>query len=155
MSDDADTGRPKQSRSDQEHENKRQRTHDGESKSDDAVTLEDNIGVTQASNNDVRRFTTDLNRDYAKIAELMRQLDTQVGTFSTSMNGMVDSIPSHDGLAALWEGLSRPAAATRSTGTVHQPTNDVDRDEAAQQQYAENLILGDEAEDPDDKLIFL
>jgi hypothetical protein len=76
------------------------------------------------------------------------------------MNGMVDSVPAYDGLAALWEGMSQPLAngerpeATTGSSAVSATTNSVDHDEVRQESL-EELILGDEAEDQDDKLIFL
>lgn len=102
--------------------------------------------------NDAERCSN-LEQDYVVIAQLLKDLDTQVGRFAANMTGVVESMPAYGGLAALWEGMAEPTTTKR----IHRSTlEDLQGlEETHHQQNVEELILGDEAEDQDDPLIFL
>jgi hypothetical protein len=46
------------------------------------------------------------------IAQLLKDLDTQVGRFAANMNGVFESMPAYGGLAALWEGSAASGMMT-------------------------------------------
>lgn len=149
---------PKDSDSDCEREKKKQRAENEQArrKAGGARLRSDNLTNHQES---TTRNHADLNQDYVAISQLMKELDTQVGSFADNMNGMVESVPALDCLATLWEGLSRPT--TKRTDTSVSRTEgeasgtNIQNHAEAQQEHEEELILGDEAEDQDDKLVFL
>lgn len=43
--------------------------------------------------------------DYSEIVMLVQKLNTQMQAFTTTMNDMVDSVPSHDNLCHIWNDL--------------------------------------------------
>jgi len=90
-----------------------------------------------------------LARDYANIALLMKELDSALKCFTINMNGIVDSAVPHDTLSALWEAHTKANSSSRLSVTISKQANNQNS------QNDEQCILGEEAEDPDDPLIFL
>jgi hypothetical protein len=141
-----------------EHERKKQRTAENSSplaahrdeptREESRMEELDNL----PSRNDTEHYG-DLDQDYAEIAQLLKDLDTQVGRFATNTNSMVDAVPAHVGLAALWENMAQPTTPKRSHRSTEQDHEALE--DTKQQELVEQLILGDEGEDPDDPLVFI
>jgi hypothetical protein len=95
-----------------------------------------------------------LSADYAQIAKLFAQLDQQVGTFTSNMDDIIQKAPAFAGLTTLWEEQAKAAASADATPTTlsalsQQAVNDADTDNDTA------MLLGDEAENKNDPLIFL
>jgi hypothetical protein len=93
-----------------------------------------------------------LSADYAQIAKLFAQLDQQVGTFTSNMDGIIQKAPEIAGLTTLWEEQAKAASTNATPTTLGAPQEaaddaDTDNDTA--------MLLGDEAENKNDPLIFL
>jgi hypothetical protein len=135
---------------------KRQRTAESSSSSPSCLLVADNEPTSEERTMERiadAEHSGDLDQDYSVIAQLMKDLDTQVGRFATNMNSMVDSVPAHVGLAALWENMAQPTTPKRSHRSTEQGHEAFE--DTKQQELVEQLILGDEAEDPDDPLVFI
>jgi hypothetical protein len=92
--------------------------------------------------------TAALSADYTQIAKLFAQLDQQVGTFTSNMDTIIQQAPAMDGLTALWEEQAKVAATDTTPKPMGaQQQDDTDNDTA--------MVLGDEAENTNDPLIFL
>lgn len=88
----------------------------------------------------------------------MVQLDAQVKTMTQSVGTMVRSVPAHDGLSATLESLgdsstSATAAASGDNGDLRKSKKSRMDDEGDDDDDA--VIMGDEATEKDDPLMFL
>jgi hypothetical protein len=93
---------------------------------------------------------TALSADYAQIAKLFAQLDQQVGTFTSNMDNIIQQAPAMDGLTTLWEEQAKLASTSTNPTTLGaQKEDDADTDNDTA------MLLGDEAENTNDPLIFL
>jgi hypothetical protein len=93
--------------------------------------------------------TTALSADYAQISKLFAQLDQQVGTFTSNMDGFIQKAPALAGLTTLWEEQAKTASTDTTITTPQEAANDADTDNDTA------MLLGDEAENKNDPLIFL
>ena len=121
-----------------------------------------------------------LANDYATISKLMVELDTEVQCFTKGVGSTVRSVPAHDGLSAMLEtfgdDITYNAGSNGETGSNNNETaaatdDDVDasthqrsskkmrRDDnvnaAAAAASKDEAIMGDEAVDKGDPLVFL
>jgi hypothetical protein len=98
-----------------------------------------------------------LSADYAHIAQLFAQLDQQVGTFTANMDTVIQQVPAFAGLTTLWEEQAKAASTSTSTSTDPTQTVRTDANDADIHTTHDNYtaILGDEAENTNDPLIFI
>jgi hypothetical protein len=94
---------------------------------------------------------TALSADYAQIAKLFAQLDQQVGAFTSNMDTIIQQAPAMDGLTTLWQEQAKVESTDANPTSLGAETTDdadsTDNDTA--------MLLGDEAENKNDPLIFL
>lgn len=103
-----------------------------------------------------------LSRDYEELARLMVQLDKEVGSFTSNMTKLNNSIPEHAGLTALWEEQAKVLRGeirdARETGSIRKlPANSRqqkknDKDNAGERNDAPHT--GD-SHNKNDKLVFI
>jgi hypothetical protein len=95
--------------------------------------------------------TAALSADYAQIAKLFAQLDQQVGTFTSNMDNIIQTAPAMDGLTTLWEEQAKAASTNATSTTLGAPQADADSTD--NNDIA--MLLGDDAENTTDPLVFL
>lgn len=96
-------------------------------------------------------------KGYATISKLMVNLDKEVKCLTTSVGSMVHSVPAHDGLSAMLETF---ADSTQAGGEgIHEnarsSTKKMRRDIGDAPLGDDDAIMGDEAAEKDDPLVFL
>jgi hypothetical protein len=96
------------------------------------------------------QHATTLDEDYEAIAALTEDLDQQVSNFVGNMNKAVDSAPAYDSLTALWGEMSS-GSQQETTPSAARVIPQADTSTVGN----EDLVLGDEAEDPNDPLVFI
>lgn len=97
----------------------------------------------------------DLAKDYATISKLMVDLDKEVEWLTKSVGSVVHSVPAHDGLSAMLETFGDSTAEETGAEGEHQ-TKKMRRDkDDGIDAAAEDAIMGDEAAEKDDPLVFL
>mmetsp|Transcript_8348 Transcript_8348/g.12858 ORF Transcript_8348/g.12858 Transcript_8348/m.12858 type:complete len:100 (+) Transcript_8348:74-373(+) len=64
--------------------------------------------------------------DYSEIAMLVQKLNTQMQAFTTTMNDMVDSVPSHVNLCHIWNDI-RSGGATEKVEEENFPSSTVNQ----------------------------
>jgi hypothetical protein len=130
--------------------------NDGEEMSDKATTahrsdVDMSSSETKAVGVPATAANTALSADYAQISTLFAQLDQQVGAFTSSMDNVIDKAPAMDGLTTLWEEQAKVASTDATPTTLGAQAPDdadtTDNDTA--------MLLGDEAENVNDPLVFL
>jgi hypothetical protein len=90
-----------------------------------------------------------LSADYAQIAKLFAQLDQQVGTFTSNMDGIIQKAPALAGLTTLWEEQAKAASIDAT------PTRPLAPHQEAADDADTAIMMGDEGENKNDPLIFL
>lgn len=108
------------------------------------------VSETMAANtNDA---TGELGKDYQVIANLLNVLSNEVKSMTTSVNTLVSTMQSHDALSTVWESLDTPSPGSNEPTSPVAPRESYDN---VNQQDDESLIIGDEADNPDDPLVLL
>jgi hypothetical protein len=116
-------------------------------RSDADMSSSDKIPVAATDDTAANRA---LSADYAQIAKLFAQLDQQVGAFTSNMDAVIQQAPAMDGLTTLWTEQAKTASADATPTTLGaQKEDDADTDNDTA------MLLGDEAENINDPLIFL
>mmetsp|Transcript_26465 Transcript_26465/g.58021 ORF Transcript_26465/g.58021 Transcript_26465/m.58021 type:complete len:137 (+) Transcript_26465:404-814(+) len=104
-----------------------------------------------------RQHLENLSKDYATISKLMVNLDKEVKCLTASVGSMVHSVPAHDGLSAMLETL---ADSTEAKGegireNANSSAKKMRRDKDDAPLGDDDAIMGDEAAEKDDPLVFL
>lgn len=94
--------------------------------------------TNDSSEKDDVRGQDDLSSDYSEIASLVAQLDVQVEKMVGTMNGLVESIPSHDALSEIWDEQAKVARQGDGTNVGKEART-----------WRQEDILGDEAKGSD------
>lgn len=154
MNNDSSSGLNESSKSPQERQARATRATPTAATADDSSDTTIHIRREEAEQKSNARGTnannaSSLDRDYATIAQLMKDLDMQVTQFSANMSGMVDSVPTMDGLTGLWEGLSHES--TFAINTSRQSTMQQHEEGTRESQQ---MDMDDEAQDGNDSLVW-
>mmetsp|Transcript_26147 Transcript_26147/g.47454 ORF Transcript_26147/g.47454 Transcript_26147/m.47454 type:complete len:142 (-) Transcript_26147:975-1400(-) len=123
-------------------------------------------GVSVSNEHEIRKESNMdyLARDYGLISQLMIKLDQEMKPFVSSIGQVVNSVPAHDSLAAtldsygesmstLDQGKSDPNNLTGANDVAGSKENDEKEKDGQEDQY--DPVLGDEAAEKDDPLVFL
>jgi hypothetical protein len=122
--------------------------------SESRLPHDDNRGdIMAVENSSTEHQTTNsgsLSEDYAKLAQLFAQLDEQVGAFTANMDTLVQTAPAYSGLTTMWEEQAKSLSADtkKADHTASRTQSETAKDD-------EDAILGDEAENTDDPLVFV
>ena len=114
-----------------------------------------NNTIQQEQQEQQQQQTGDLNKDYATIAQLLAKLDNQSEVFSEKMKHIIETAPSHDGLATLWEeqtGVLR-MVSNHQVG-VSSPQKQESTTTSGQSRIT-NMIDDEVNDDPNDPLLLL
>jgi hypothetical protein len=99
----------------------------------------------QASTAPTTNYHQQLCNDYSTIASLLADLNEESAQFSSQMDRIVSAVPSHDGLATLWQEQAQ----------VLEHNNDTKDKTNGSKQGEDNTILEDQLNPEDEDAVIL
>ena len=105
-----------------------------------------------------------LDEDYAKISKLVVALDREMLTMTESIGSIIKSVPVHDQLAATLQAYGQSVRSDKDIGMEEDAKPEAKRmkknetnksTRAVEDEYADYAIMGDEAAENDDPLVFI